>query len=538
MKSFVFALLALFFVSNILAQTFFATTSFDHNGIEKGFPVAENAWAAYKYIDIYVPVSGLPSPLTAGSLELTQINLEYGDASQSFYISTSTDIYLKSPAGVVFNKIVDGNGNGTGINYKHINFRLRDHQTLNVPLNNYSNTNMEPYNVGYYRTLNANEFDNYLGENPNGTWIIEFKNASLRTRPRITKVELVFGVKNEEDITLISSNNSCASPQEFCNDKAFIYYNDGFTNNPSEDPGVLFGGCQWNNGLDNIGWFAWTASETSAKIEISGIDQGKTQQVIVVGNTTGTMSCDVNDLYLVAGGCPKDGVNQISAIYSNGTDENIDLNVSGLTIGETYFLVVDGEGGNISESYLTMSFGAGSCNTLPIVLQDFNGENFNDKNLLYWITASEINNDYFTIERSENTITWQVIDFVNGAGNSNHVLNYKYEDNDIESGKTYYYRLKQTDFDGKYTYSNIISIKTNNNFCGGNLLIYPNPTKNGIVKINCSKNVNIDIYNIDGTLLNNQFEIKKFNLINLGKGIYFVKIYNDTFSKVEKVIFN
>ena len=77
--------------------------------------------------------------------------------------------------------------------------------------------------------------------------------------------------------------------------------------------------------------------------------------------------------------------------------------------------------------------------------------------ILNWTTASELNNDYFTIERSKDAVEFQPIKFVEGAGNSNSILNYEIIDVNPFLG-TSYYRLKQTDFNGKYSFSNIVSV--------------------------------------------------------------------------------
>jgi len=517
-------------VNSLFSQTytFSATTAFKHDGTEIGFPVAQNSWQAYQYVDIHVPVSGLIGNLTDSTLELLQINIHYSNSSNMS--NTRIDAEIKSPLGSSFSQFLNGELSSQGY-YQEVDLRLRDHATLNQPYK--VNKNLEPFQVGYYRTYLENQFDNYVGEDPNGTWIIRLK-SSYTYRPAVHKVELIFGVNKEVDITSETANNSCSAPQEFCNNKSFIYYNDGFSSNSSQDPGQPFDGCQWNNGLNNIGWFAFTASQTSAKIEISGIDPGETQQVIVVGNNTGDISCDVNDLFLVSGGCPKDAVNVIgsSNVYANGTDENIDLNLSGLTIGEIYYLVVDGEGGNVSETYLTMEYGADDCNTipLPVELTNFSGKNINNLNKLVWRTNSEENNDYFTIERSTNAKEWSEIGTVYGAGNSSTTKDYQYVDNKIEN-KQYYYRLKQTDYDGTSTYFKIISIKSD---IVSSIKISPNPVQDYIsvvVDKDIPQGETIIILDITGKIIK-QERIKdskvKFEISNFPKGIYYVRIGENT----------
>lgn len=94
---------------------------------------------------------------------------------------------------------------------------------------------------------------------------------------------------------------------------------------------------------------------------------------------------------------------------------------------------------------------------LPIELLYFKGMKDNLSNKLFWSTASENNNDFFTIEKSINGIDWEIIDRQSGAGNSSIQLNYYSLDQSVES-LINYYKLKQTDYDGKFKYSDIISI--------------------------------------------------------------------------------
>lgn len=99
---------------------------------------------------------------------------------------------------------------------------------------------------------------------------------------------------------------------------------------------------------------------------------------------------------------------------------------------------------------------------LPIELLYFKGSGYNSDNVLHWSTASEDNNDYFTIEKTKDGIDWEVVDREPGAGNSSNQLYYSFVDENVESIINYY-RLKQTDYDGRFKYSDIISIDNRNN---------------------------------------------------------------------------
>ena len=145
---------------------------------------------------------------------------------------------------------------------------------------------------------------------------------------------------------------------------------------------------------------------------------------------------------------------------------------------------------------------------LPITLYSFSI----DKNKLTWTTSSEINNDYFTIERSTNMLNWEIIGTVEGSGFSNTKITYDFIDNNQLPGHNYY-RLKQTDYDGSYEYFDAISVYVDSDM---NINVYPNPS-DGIVYIK-NWNNNIKIVDISGVVMDTQ------EVMNLNNGIYV--IYN------------
>jgi hypothetical protein len=89
--------------------------------------------------------------------------------------------------------------------------------------------------------------------------------------------------------------------------------------------------------------------------------------------------------------------------------------------------------------------------TLPIELIHFEATATSYSIDVLWSTATEINNNFFTIERSSDMITWDIIGVVAGAGTTSAVHNYQFADQSPAAGLTYY-RLKQTDFDGSFEY--------------------------------------------------------------------------------------
>lgn len=101
------------------------------------------------------------------------------------------------------------------------------------------------------------------------------------------------------------------------------------------------------------------------------------------------------------------------------------------------------------------------CTPLPIELVDFSGRNNDDHNSITWITVTEINNDYYTLERSTDGLIWSEITVTDGAGNSLTPILYLFKDYNYIKDVTNYYRLKQTDFNGAFKYFNIIHITPN-----------------------------------------------------------------------------
>lgn len=121
---------------------------------------------------------------------------------------------------------------------------------------------------------------------------------------------------------------------------------------------------------------------------------------------------------------------------------------------------------------------AQSPTPLPIELIEFTGEMIGEDNLLKWITASEHNNDYFTVEQSYDGINFREIGTVTAVGNTITETSYQLYDYSPRTGINYY-RLKQTDIDGAFTYSNTIAL--NRSLTSVEITeLYPNPTNTDV----------------------------------------------------------
>ena len=112
---------------------------------------------------------------------------------------------------------------------------------------------------------------------------------------------------------------------------------------------------------------------------------------------------------------------------------------------------------------------------MPVELVFFNGQATRDGSLLTWQTAMEKNNEGFEIQRSANGKDWNNIGFRAGVGTTQETQSYQYTDEQAKDGLNYY-RLKQVDFDGRFSHSNIVNV--NYESAQSKLKIFPNPVKN------------------------------------------------------------
>jgi hypothetical protein len=124
-------------------------------------------------------------------------------------------------------------------------------------------------------------------------------------------------------------------------------------------------------------------------------------------------------------------------------------------------------------------------------------------NELKWTTASEVNNDYFEIERSIDNGEFEVIGKITGRGQSNVETTYNFDDDDIKLNGLYTYRLRQVDYDGKETQVGYVVIRKEGK--GGSVTsIYPNPSASDIqidIKVSEGSQVRADVYDRTGRLI-------------------------------------
>ena len=156
---------------------------------------------------------------------------------------------------------------------------------------------------------------------------------------------------------------------------------------------------------------------------------------------------------------------------------------------------------------------------MPIELLNFNATFSNRSVELTWQTASEHNNDFFTVERSADGLNFEPILYKAGAGNSNELLSYTSQDLKPFEGISYY-RLKQTDFDGAFDYS---EIKVVSSEISDEVLIFPNPS-NGIVNFKSDKEItDLRISTAEGKVLFHEVNSPEFRL-ELPIGVYYATL--------------
>lgn len=188
---------------------------------------------------------------------------------------------------------------------------------------------------------------------------------------------------------------------------------------------------------------------------------------------------------------------------------------------------------------------------LPVELISFRGEVTEGGQVaLNWQTASEVNNSHFTIERSQDAITFETIDRIGGNGDSEGIISYAYIDRDPFQGRSFY-RLKQHDFTGQTTNSEIVSVFVDQPYEGPEYKIYPNPASHGRsitieYQLERSQQIHLTVTSVNGgQILDQRINLDKrlgaFRLETAGmkKGLNLIRlITSDGEVSVLKLIIN
>jgi hypothetical protein len=231
----------------------------------------------------------------------------------------------------------------------------------------------------------------------------------------------------------------------------------------------------------------------------------------------------------------------------NGTEANL---YCGKWSGSAWTLLnaVDTGSDELSGTVTSFSdFTGGEQSPLPVELVSFSAAISDTEIILNWLTATEVNNYGFEIQRSVQTNKWDVLGFVEGHGNSNSLKDYSFTDSEINTAGIYYYRLKQIDNDGAYEFSNQIEVNfgSPNNFeLSQN---YPNPFNPSTTisfKLPKSGAVTLKVYNLMGEEIKTLAEGYReagihsfsFNAEGYPSGMYLYRLSTNGYTKTKKML--
>ncbi|MFZ1455655.1 MAG: T9SS type A sorting domain-containing protein [Saprospiraceae bacterium] len=172
---------------------------------------------------------------------------------------------------------------------------------------------------------------------------------------------------------------------------------------------------------------------------------------------------------------------------------------------------------------------------LPISLISFSANCQGNNVELYWSTATETNNDHFTVEQSSDGINFKAIGKIDSKGNGISTNDYAYTDENPGLNDNYY-RLKQTDFDGNFSYSKVIKVHCEDD--DNVLSVYPNPSIDGRINIILSNDAVVTVMNALGKTIYTQCYPLGQHVINLSpdSGMYFINVLSGSRYQSQKIV--
>jgi hypothetical protein len=274
------------------------------------------------------------------------------------------------------------------------------------------------------------------------------------------------------------------------------------------DDGAVYHYVTFKNSNVYTGTYSGTGSAQSVNITVN-------PDFVIVKNTSDLTNNVWFKTYAMPATASYKFVDDVSTIAIDG------FSTTGFSLG------VQGEvnGNGSTLQYFAIGTATG---TLPVEIVSFTGDKKENTIALTWQTASEINSNYFTVERSSDGVHFEVVGIVDAAGNSNSLLHYFFVDENPMDGNNYY-RLKESDNDGQATYFKTVVV----NFSDGNHMvvsIYPNPsTDEATLILSENKNQQIIISDAAGKTIqemNSTSSTLKINTSNLAEGIYYINGFN------------
>ena len=531
-KNIVYIIVLFLKINFCLAQTFTNATSTTCNS---DFGAGPNSLQQK-----LITVSGLPSSgLTAAGTVLQQINIKLGTSGCTGDLSTYS-LTLVNAAHTQTLTIANKLFSTTTSSYIDVHYRdnnslerLRDYTTL-------VQWDYLPHSIGYYRVETAGSFANFNdGSDPNGNWILNvIENTSSEVS--FQKIDLIFGPQifvYDYAAAGSTANNDCSSAYCFDLTGVTVGTNNGYSTNDPHYPGNTVNSCSWNGANNNSAWFEFQASATTAYISLSGISVGasaqETQPIIVQAMPT---SC-ATPTVVPTGGCPYDythndlsylAVNSDPYNGGNGISDNTEFNLSGLTVGQNYYLYIDGYAAASSTFYIEGLSGLANCVlVLPVTWLDVQAKCSNNGNNITWTVANQINNKSFEILKSTDGSNFYSIGNVKGDGNYQNTKEFKFADNENKISFQTYYKIRQIDFNGKYSDSKIIYCQAANT---KSITIGSNPFTSSLNIINSANTINVvEVYDAIGRKITEMINIENVNTLTIESynwqgGVYFIHI--------------
>ena len=280
-------------------------------------------------------------------------------------------------------------------------------------------------------------------------------------------------------------------------------------------------------------------SELTAGLISPGYSPGK---ITVTGNFTmggsATYKCELKDL--TGAGTGHDRIDASGDIALDGT---LDIVLDGYSPANSDYFEIMAYGGNLSGTFSTITgmpagwqidYGVitankvtiyGPSSALPIELINFTVRKKNEMLILFWKTASEQNSDYFDIEHSTNAQDFQKLGRIKTQGTNYDIRSYSYPHQSPPKGINYY-RLKQVDTDGQFTYSNIVSGKIGTE----EITFYPNPAT-GTISFDHPVET-VTIYDLMGKEILKKEQVESvLDISGMEESIYILEINNGAFRK-------
>jgi hypothetical protein len=249
-------------------------------------------------------------------------------------------------------------------------------------------------------------------------------------------------------------------------------------------------------------------------------------RLVVVKKNTNVLAAPVNLSVYPANTVFKSGsqiaVDEYVVYAGNGSS----VTVTGLAPGEVYYYKVFEYNGSTAPVYNTSTVLSGSVATgaLPVTWLYFNATQKSDKVQLSWGTSAEVNSAWFVVERSTNGIDFQQVDRVAANNNTTRDQHYNFTD-PVTAQQKLFYRLKQIDIDGAYTYSKVVTVQTAEQ---ATARLQPNPVQD-VVRIqlpDSRQNATLNIYNAAGILVLRQTisNWQPVNVQQLTAGMYYLQV--------------